>query len=117
MKRKVVGVLKMRNGSTIELIEGTMEKIEGFFDDDFLFQEPEYTNGEGKFLHDFLWHLTKHGHFCFCCKTKMPDFEPQYCCNGHECGCYGYPIEPPICSAICWELLLGDYMEYKDMWE
>ena len=91
------------------------------FDDDDLhfvsYKEPEYTNGKGKFYYDFLWYLTRHGHYCFTCKKKMPDFEPQYCCDGRECGCHGMPIEPPICSAECWEILLGQYEEYKNMWE
>lgn len=44
MKRKVVGVLKMRNGSTIEIIEGTMEKLQGFPVPMMLVPTP---NGEG----------------------------------------------------------------------
>lgn len=25
--------------------------------------------------------------------------EPEYCCNGRECGCMGKPIDPPLCDA------------------
>jgi len=27
--------------------------------------------------------------------------EPIMCCSGHECGCMGLPIEPPVCSTEC----------------
>jgi hypothetical protein len=88
-----------------------------FFDDiDFLFEEPKLTDGEGNFNHDYLWRLTRHGYFCFICKRSMPDWEPQYCCNGRDCGCYGYPIEPPICSKECWTVALDFDPDFKHMW-
>lgn len=34
---------------------------------------------------------------------ELIDYEPEYCCNGRECGCMGLPIEPPICSQECWD--------------
>lgn len=33
------------------------------------------------------------------CENEIP--EPQRCCNGQDCGCYGMPIEPPYCSPGC----------------
>ena len=96
-----------------------MEKVDSFFDDDFLFQEPERTDDDGFFLCDFLLNMgSRHGWFCWCCKKPMPDWEPQMCCNGRECGCYGKPIEPPLCSKKCWELGMGGYnRRFKHMWE
>jgi hypothetical protein len=26
------------------------------------------------------------------------DFKYEFCCNGRECGCYGYPINPVFCD-------------------
>lgn len=26
------------------------------------------------------------------------DYEPEYCCNGYECGCMGLPINPMLCD-------------------
>ena len=31
----------------------------------------------------------------------MPDYSPQYCCNGQDCGCMGQPIDPCTCSKEC----------------
>lgn len=33
------------------------------------------------------------------------DYEYEYCCNGIECGCYGYPINPMFCDAC--EIKMG----------
>lgn len=27
--------------------------------------------------------------------------EPQRCCNGSDCGCYGMPVDPLYCSQRC----------------
>lgn len=43
---------------------------------------------------------------CEMCDKPLPDYEPQYCCSGHECGCHGMPTEPPICSDECWDAML-----------
>ncbi|MNC30388.1 hypothetical protein D3C81_793560 [compost metagenome] len=32
--------------------------------------------------------------------------EPQYCCNGVECGCYGFPIDPPYCDECLEKLMM-----------
>ena len=45
----------------------------------------------------------KKGYPCMVCGKPMPDYEPQGCCDGRECGCMGLPIEPPICSEECWD--------------
>ena len=26
------------------------------------------------------------------------DYDPEFCCNGNECGCGGKPIHIPLCS-------------------
>lgn len=43
-----------------------------------------------------------------CEKCKIVEIpEPQYCCNGYMCGCYGQPIDPPYCES-CWKELSGE---------
>lgn len=44
---------------------------------------------------------------CVVCDIEVHDYVPEWCCNGHECGCMGLPIEPPLCSVECGEKLLG----------
>ena len=34
------------------------------------------------------------------------EYEPTSCCNGFECGCYGYPINPVFCDA-CEIMIFG----------
>lgn len=34
---------------------------------------------------------------CCVCKKQYEDAPPKMCCNGHECGCMGLPIEPTLC--------------------
>lgn len=37
---------------------------------------------------------------CFRCARAvlLPEpYEPEICCSGHECGCYGMPINPVFC--------------------
>ena len=38
---------------------------------------------------------------CIICNKPVPDYEPKFCCSGHECGCLGKPIEPCLCSIEC----------------
>lgn len=40
------------------------------------------------------------------CNNEIP--EPQYCCNGFDCGCQGLPIDPPFCSNECYEAYLKE---------
>ncbi len=38
---------------------------------------------------------------CLICLKPVSDYEPDYCCNGDACGCYGLPINPCVCSEKC----------------
>ena len=38
---------------------------------------------------------------CLICGQPVPDYEPEFCCSGFECGCGGGPIEPCCCSKEC----------------
>ncbi len=38
---------------------------------------------------------------CLICGRPVPDYVPEYCCNGFECGCHGQPSEPCVCSPAC----------------
>lgn len=38
--------------------------------------------------------------FCEICGTEI---EVKMCCSGHECGCMGLPVDPPVCSESCYD--------------
>jgi len=45
---------------------------------------------------DYVEHCEKQ--LCVYCNRYVPGWEPTFCCNGQDCGCYGMPIHPPICD-------------------
>ncbi len=45
---------------------------------------------------------------CLICMKPVDNYEPEYCCNGHECGCRGYPTNPCVCSRECDDALYDD---------
>ena len=52
---------------------------------------------------------------CVVCDKDVPDYEPVMCCNGRECGCYGLPVEPCVCSQKCWDVLINRaFMKTKE---
>lgn len=45
---------------------------------------------------------------CISCGEQLKDYNPEYCCNGQDCGCRGVPINAPVCEkALCWWELMG----------
>lgn len=42
------------------------------------------------------------------CDVCGIDIEIQICCNGHECGCMGLPIDPPVCSEECYNTYFSE---------
>ena len=52
-------------------------------------------------------------HKCVICKKDVPDYKPEYCCNGDACGCFGMPIEPPVCSRECWDTVISNIGQPK----
>ena len=38
--------------------------------------------------------------FCEICGNEI---EIKMCCSGKDCGCLGIPIDPPVCSEICYQ--------------
>lgn len=52
---------------------------------------------------------------CIVCDKEVPDYIPEYCCNGLECNCHGQPIEPPVCSEDCWNKLLSMGKDIKEV--
>ncbi len=56
------------------------------------------------------------GDNCMVCGVNVPDYVPEYCCGGHECNCRAMPIEPPICSDVCWEKLMNPEVDRKDFY-
>lgn len=49
---------------------------------------------------------------CEQCGKPVPDYEPQFCCNGQDCGCLGLPIEPCLCDD-CWNNLFNSTITNK----
>ena len=47
---------------------------------------------------------------CEICNTPIT---VNLCCDGHECGCRGLPIEPPICSEECYDKLMDNINSKK----
>ena len=53
---------------------------------------------------------------CLICQKPMPDYDPMFCCSGHECGCMGLPTNPQVCSQRCMTACLygiGKTMEQR----
>ena len=44
---------------------------------------------------------------CMICEKPVPNYDPTYCCNGHDCGCMGMPINPCVCSVECSDALFN----------
>lgn len=40
------------------------------------------------------------GH-CLICGTPVAAYEPEYCCSGDMCNCFGQPTNPCLCSGRC----------------
>ena len=38
---------------------------------------------------------------CCVCGGPVDTFDAEFCCDGHDCGCMGRPIEPAFCSVEC----------------
>lgn len=47
---------------------------------------------------------------CEICNMQlMPDYDPQYCCTGYDCGCQGRPNNPAVCSEVCYNKLIESF--------
>lgn len=46
---------------------------------------------------------------CIICDAPI---EIHMCCSGRECGCMGQPVEPPVCSDDCYDILMKDFDKY-----
>ena len=44
---------------------------------------------------------------CLICDKPVPDYKPEMCCNGRDCGCMGQPINPCLCSNKCADALFN----------
>ena len=49
-----------------------------------------------------------------CGKTieVIDNYKPEFCCSGHECGCYGQPVNPVFCED-CEGKILGIGVEVE----
>ena len=47
------------------------------------------------------------GSVCLICGRPVPDYHPEYCCSGFECGCYGEPKDPCVCSPECCDAIFS----------
>ncbi len=50
---------------------------------------------------------------CCNCLKPTPDYEPKFCCNGFQCGCYGLPIDPPLCEECEEQLIVVNQKRFK----
>ena len=48
---------------------------------------------------------------CDICGTEI---DIQMCCSGDQCGCMGMPVDPPVCSAECYDTYMNNKQKYKD---
>lgn len=39
---------------------------------------------------------------CMVCGEQFIGYEPKMCCSGDNCGCMGLPIDPVVCSDVCY---------------
>ncbi len=68
------------------------------------------SNKPGRFSRDVI--------HCVICGRPLPDYEPMFCCSGHECGCMGLPTNPQVCSQKCYNACMdgiGTTMEERRM--
>ena len=49
---------------------------------------------------------------CIICGEPL-GYIPRKCCDGVMCGCMGEPIDPPICSEKCYNIMILKYKEKK----
>lgn len=56
---------------------------------------------------------------CLICQKPVTDYEPVYCCDGHDCGCGGQPMNPCVCSSKCEDAIYAnigkDYDERRKL--
>jgi hypothetical protein len=45
---------------------------------------------------------------CLICRKPVPGYEPVMCCDGFQCGCYGIPTNPCLCSEACSDALFNN---------
>jgi hypothetical protein len=38
---------------------------------------------------------------CLICRKPVPEYTPEYCCSGIDCGCHGEATHPCVCSDAC----------------
>lgn len=59
---------------------------------------------------DAVWASWKSQHYvehtCMVCKEKYMGAPLMKCCDGKDCGCMGYPVDPPICSKECFDNII-----------
>lgn len=46
---------------------------------------------------------------CYAPIRVFKEYEEEYCCNGFECGCYGYPSNPVFCDE-CEKQIYGEVL-------
>lgn len=50
---------------------------------------------------------------CEKCGTPVVGYVAEYCCNGRECACMGWPVEPCWCEK-CWAQWEADSKKHAD---
>lgn len=47
--------------------------------------------------------------YCEVCDKEFLDTPPVFCCSGRDCGCMGLPIDPVVCSKVCYDKMINKY--------
>lgn len=58
--------------------------------------------------------MYKENEYCMVCDKEL-DYIVEYCCskNNSSCGCMGMPVEPPVCSKECYDIVMDESFEWK----
>lgn len=59
----------------------------------------------GSAVMQYVEQLENSGDYCLICQKWVPDYIPERCCNGSDCGCMGQPVNPCVCSKRCSDAL------------
>lgn len=51
--------------------------------------------------------MERQNEYCMICNKEL-DYVVEYCCGfpNPECGCRGLPVEPPVCSNECYDIVM-----------
>lgn len=101
---KSIGINLWQNGARVKPDDDNWNKVdyERYVD---TFQLPKFNPRWKQGTCGFV-EIVEFWEQCYVCDKPVEEYEPKYCCSGHECGCRGLPIDPAICSDECWDAVM-----------